>query len=245
MKTISFIAASFATVLAQRKAEPIPTDGNFFYMVAHSGTNAPGINGYDVTVGHNSTGDGQLIPNVAISASEHFFRVVGDKNFAWDTTHKYNESESYSHYQAYDSSNKTIEPLVDDMLSVTKLPVSDGHQMKFENISIGTLFIYEDVMFNVTEFKRSVQLKGLGMGVIITSTSSKGKTPFYNGWMGIAPYQALPTDMQGFSFMQQLANNNVITNHVVAINARDSTSTTGTDTVVKFGGWDKNMTETG
>jgi len=37
----------------------------------------------------------------------------------------------------------------------------------------------------------------------------------------------------------------VITNHVVAINARDKGSTTGTDTVVKFGGWDANMTETG
>jgi len=67
-------------------------------MVAPSGTNAPGINGFDVTVGHNSTGDGQLIKDVAISASEHFLRVVGDKNFAWDTTNTYNESESYSHY---------------------------------------------------------------------------------------------------------------------------------------------------
>jgi hypothetical protein len=32
-------------------------------MVAPSGTNAPGINGYDVTVGQD-----QLIKNVAISA---------------------------------------------------------------------------------------------------------------------------------------------------------------------------------
>jgi hypothetical protein len=41
----------------------IPNTGNFFYMVAPSGTNAPGINGYDVTVGQD-----QLIKNVAISA---------------------------------------------------------------------------------------------------------------------------------------------------------------------------------
>jgi len=100
-----------------------------------------------------------------------------------------------------DSSNKTVEPLADDMFSVTKLAVNDGHEMNFEDISIGTLFIYEDVTFNVPEFKRSVQLKGLGMGVITTTTSSKELTPFYNGWMGIAPYQALSTDMQDFSFM--------------------------------------------
>ena len=45
--------------------------------------------------------------------------------------------------------------------------------------------------------------------------------------------------------MKQLTDNQVITNHVVAINARDSSSSTGTDTVVKFGGWDKEMTATG
>jgi len=37
----------------------------------------------------------------------------------------------------------------------------------------------------------------------------------------------------------------VITNHIVAINARDasdsSATSTGSDTVVKFGGWDKDM----
>jgi len=41
--------------------------------------------------------------------------------------------------------------------------------------------------------------------------------------------------------MQQLVEHNVITHPIVAINARDSSSTTGSDTVVKFGGWDKTM----
>jgi len=45
--------------------------------------------------------------------------------------------------------------------------------------------------------------------------------------------------------MNQLEENNVITNHIVAINARDasdsSAASTGSDTVVKFGGWDKEM----
>lgn len=45
--------------------------------------------------------------------------------------------------------------------------------------------------------------------------------------------------------MNQLEENNVITNHIVAINARDasdsSATSTGSDTVVKFGGWDKDM----
>ena len=83
------------------------------------------------------------------------------------------------------------------------------------------------------------------MGVIEVSSDSKESTPFYNGWMGIAPYQSLPEDMKDLSFMKQLIDNNVITNHVVAINARDSSSKTGTDTVVKFGGWDKDMTAKG
>lgn len=40
----------------------------------------------------------------------------------------------------------------------------------------------------------------------------------------------------------------MITNHVVAINARDNAdpdNVVGSDTVVKFGGWDPDMTETG
>jgi hypothetical protein len=49
-------------------------------MVAHSGTNAPGVNGYDVTIGKNADGSGQVIPNVAISASETLFRVIDKKD---------------------------------------------------------------------------------------------------------------------------------------------------------------------
>ena len=127
MKTISLIAASLATIVAQRPSSPIPEGGNFFYMVAPAGDNAPGINGYDVTVGHNSTGGGQLIKNVAISASEHFFRVVGDENLQWDSTYKYDKAESHTHYKAIDKSGKHLDPKVNDILSVTKLPVNDGH----------------------------------------------------------------------------------------------------------------------
>lgn len=52
--------------------------------------------------------------------------------------------------------------------------------------------------------------------------------------------------MQPYSFMKQLVDSKTISNHVVAINARDSTDPlNGSDTVVKFGGWDKNMTKDG
>lgn len=54
--------------------------------------------------------------------------------------------------------------------------------------------------------------------------------------------------MQDFSFMKQLSDHHIITDHVVAINARDNSDTQnsgGSDTVVKFGGWDKNATADG
>jgi hypothetical protein len=47
MKTISLIMAAIAPSVMGAGTE-IPSDGNFFYMVAHAGTNAPGVNGYDV-----------------------------------------------------------------------------------------------------------------------------------------------------------------------------------------------------
>ena len=50
--------------------------------------------------------------------------------------------------------------------------------------------------------------------------------------------------MQAISFMLQLENSNLITNQVVAINARDNediSAAEGSDTVTKFGGWDANM----
>jgi hypothetical protein len=72
--------------------------------------------------------------------------------------------------------------------------------------------------------------------------NSEVGTPFFNGWMGIGPYQSLSSDMQPFSFMKQLVDTNVITNDVIAINARDSADGVNSDTLVKFGGWDPKMT---
>jgi hypothetical protein len=88
-------------------------------------------------------------------------------------------------------------------------------------------------------------MKGLGIGVISSSSSDIADTPLYNGWMGIAPYQGLDLALQDFSFMKQLSDHHIITDHVVAINARDNAdpgNSGETDTVVKFGGWDKNAT---
>jgi len=59
-------------------------------------------------------------------------------------------------------------------------------------------FFYDDLGFSIPDFKRSMDLPGVGMVRISATTTSKIQTPFYNGWMGIAPYQALPTDMQPF-----------------------------------------------
>ena len=40
--------------------------------------------------------------------------------------------------------------------------------------------------------------------------------------MGIAPYQALDASMQDFSFMKQLSDHHIITDHVVAINGKST-----------------------
>jgi hypothetical protein len=58
-------------------------------MVADTSKSAPGINGYDTTIGYQD-GSLQVITNVAISASESFFTVNSVRNIAW------NEVESYT-----------------------------------------------------------------------------------------------------------------------------------------------------
>lgn len=42
--------------------------------------------------------------------------------------------------------------------------------------------------------------------------------------------------------MKQLVDSKVITNDVIAINARDSADGINSDTLAKFGGWDPKMT---
>jgi hypothetical protein len=42
--------------------------------------------------------------------------------------------------------------------------------------------------------------------------------------------------------MKQLVDSNVISNDVIAINARDSADGVNSDTLAKFGGWDPEMT---
>ena len=42
--------------------------------------------------------------------------------------------------------------------------------------------------------------------------------------------------------MKQLVDSNVISNDVIAINARDSADGVNSDTLAKFGGWDPKMT---
>jgi hypothetical protein len=63
-------------------------------MVSPQGNNAPGINGYNVTIGTDANGEGQIIKNVAISASEKIFRVMDIKNLAWNSTDSYDPTIS-------------------------------------------------------------------------------------------------------------------------------------------------------
>jgi hypothetical protein len=108
---------------------------------------------------------------------------------------------------------------------------------------VNTSFFYDDVSFSIPEFSRSVYLKGVGMGAVtgLVTPDPTGPVPFFNGWMGIAPYQSMHTNMQQFSFMKQLVDSNTITNDVIAINARDASDTNGSDTLAKFGGYDPEM----
>ena len=247
MNTVSLAVALLTTSTKAQAATAIPNTGNFFYMVAPSGTNAPGINGFDVTVGKDATGQGQLIKNVAISASEQLFRVVETANTQWTSaSSRYTQANSKTSYAAVDNTKTAIPPnTTDDIMSVTGVAVSGGNQLKYVDEDVTTNFFYDDVKFAIDDYKRSVQLKGLGIGAITKAGSADNTevgTPFFNGWMGIGPYQSLSSDMQPFSFMKQLVDTNVITNDVIAINARDSADGVNSDTLVKFGGWDPNMT---
>ena len=87
MKTISLMMAAIAPSAMASRTE-IPSDGHFFYMVAHAGTNAPGVNGYDVTAG------AVLVNNVAISASEQYFRLTDKANSDWVSHTDYDPTTS-------------------------------------------------------------------------------------------------------------------------------------------------------
>ena len=91
IKKLSLMVASLAT---STQATAIPNTGNFFYMVAHDSGHAPGVNGYDVSLGNDvfdfkSGAEPQHIPNVAISASEHYLIMNSQLNTVWNNTSKY------------------------------------------------------------------------------------------------------------------------------------------------------------
>jgi hypothetical protein len=67
--------------------------------------------------------------------------------------------------------------------------------LKFEEVDVGTGFSYDDVWFNLDKYDRSISIPGLGMTYIDTLPASTTaapvtieNTPFFNGWIGIAPY---------------------------------------------------------
>lgn len=113
-------------------------------MVAPSGTNAPGINGYDVTVGQ-----GQLIKNVAISAEEQFFRVVESSNTEWTSA---TPSTRYTKADSKTSFGKTFTNDSDDIMTVTGKVVADGNELDFVDEAVTTSFFYEDVKFAIDDY---------------------------------------------------------------------------------------------
>lgn len=197
MKTVSFAVASLLTsTKAQTPEQPLPDSktGNFFYMLAKAGGNAPGINGYDVTIGMDAAGNGQLISNVAISASEQLFRVVDSTNTDWAAVPtKYTQASSITSLPATTGKNvpKPIDT-TDDILSVTATSPS-----AFMDATVNTSFFYDDVKLSITDFDRSIYLKGFGMGAItgLVTPDPPIDIPFFNGWMGIAPYQSMDVSM--------------------------------------------------
>ena len=110
IKKISLMVASLAT---NSQATEIPNAGNFFYMVAHDNGHAPGVNGYDVSLGNDifDFGPGaepQHIPNVAISASEHYLIMNSNKNSVWTNSPVYNETRSLPSYTAKNISKNDL-----------------------------------------------------------------------------------------------------------------------------------------
>ena len=96
IKNILLMVASLAT---STQATAIPNEGNFFYMVSHNSFNAPGVNGYTVSLGNDvfdfkPGAEPQHIQNVAISASEHYLIMNTNKNTIWNNNQIYNEAGS-------------------------------------------------------------------------------------------------------------------------------------------------------
>lgn len=78
-------------------------------------------------VGTDANGEGQIIKNVAISASEKIFRVMDIKNLAWNSTDSYDPTISETINDAYDKKNNLLPLISETITTVSNLPVSDGH----------------------------------------------------------------------------------------------------------------------
>jgi hypothetical protein len=106
---------------------------------------------------------------------------------------KYDASASVTKHDALWKNGTAVDPIKTKTELIKKVDGGLG------NYDVTVDFIYEDVRIPIQEYQRTTFLPQLAIAEI----TNFGEAPslfFYDGYIGVEPYQNLPEDLQHFSF---------------------------------------------